>query len=402
MGDDGAWQIAGQNRRRRSRPRSVTQTPKPTRRERGVAASRRTPSNLDYSYNETKNRTSSLKNGEGHDLMATKKRVLEEVQKLEHLMTLLKSSLFWESLVRKLDIVLSTLNLGRSDPPTTSVGAITPPAARSSGNGINDLDVRPSKPLSSTFDQCVVAPGGTPNAASEVQELIATATGRAALRAEERLGRACPGNGRRLSELVCYGIGNFSENHNSRYQLALALCLRDLLFPTGTAAADDRRVVSTTTYMNGDFESDDACANEPGEHGDRYGVSSPQPISAESSATSQRVGATERTAGARRRPRLITTHGAPHYCHRMLVFDPVIMDLERAVLEKLGCGVMEVNEQGKRCCCAQTVEEPVSARVVGEGGNRCQPTLFFMPHCPMRLYSNLLWANWSSEGTLQR
>jgi hypothetical protein len=48
--------------------------------------------------------------------------------------------------------------------------------------------------------------------------------------------------------------------------------------------------------------------------------------------------------------------------------------VDKAALGLLGWGVMEENDEGKR-------------RVRG-------PTAFFMPHCPMRLYSNLLWANW--------
>lgn len=384
MGDDGEWQVASQNRRRRSRSRHAEQTSKPTTRAQVGAASSRTPGKLGSSYKENKNRTSAVKNGEGHGVAVTEERVLEEVRKLEHLMALLKSSQLWESLVGKLDTVLSTLNLGRVRPPGKS----------------NELQARTSDQSSSSFDQCVIDRSGS--AASEVQELASTpaSTGGAAL-GVERLGGGCLAGGRCLFEMVCYGIGNFSESHKSRYQLALALCLRNVVFLAGVTASDDRRAFSTTTYTKGDLKPDDARAKQPGEHGDRYRLSRTQPTSAELSTTAQRADATERTAGVREGPRPSTRHAAPRDSCPMLVFDPVIGELETAVLEKLGCHVMDVNEQGKRCCCAPMATEPAaaSARAVGKGGGRCRPTLFFMPHCPMRLYSNLLWANWSSQGT---
>ena len=44
-------------------------------------------------------------------------------------------------------------------------------------------------------------------------------------------------------------------------------------------------------------------------------------------------------------------------------------------LERLGVAQILVNEEGKR-----TVDKT---------------TVFFMPHCPMQLYNNVIWANWS-------
>ncbi|KAJ4724642.1 protein SENSITIVITY TO RED LIGHT REDUCED 1-like [Melia azedarach] len=56
------------------------------------------------------------------------------------------------------------------------------------------------------------------------------------------------------------------------------------------------------------------------------------------------------------------------------VFDPILSATEAQVLESLGCSVLSVNEQGRRCAI--------------------KPTLFFMPHCEAELYNNLLQANW--------
>lgn len=59
------------------------------------------------------------------------------------------------------------------------------------------------------------------------------------------------------------------------------------------------------------------------------------------------------------------------------VFDPVISADECEVIEGLGIKVMRMDEQGRRQVKA--------------------PTLFFMPHCEVQLYDNLLGANWECE-----
>lgn len=55
------------------------------------------------------------------------------------------------------------------------------------------------------------------------------------------------------------------------------------------------------------------------------------------------------------------------------VFDPILSATESRVLQALGCSVLSVNEQGRRCAL--------------------KPTLFYMPHCEAELYDNLLHAN---------
>ncbi|KAF8395662.1 hypothetical protein HHK36_019612 [Tetracentron sinense] len=59
------------------------------------------------------------------------------------------------------------------------------------------------------------------------------------------------------------------------------------------------------------------------------------------------------------------------------VFDPVLSTTETRVLEALGCSVLSVNEQARR--------------------KALKPTFFFMPHCDIRLYNNLLQENWQAE-----
>ncbi|KAK4264746.1 hypothetical protein QN277_025878 [Acacia crassicarpa] len=59
------------------------------------------------------------------------------------------------------------------------------------------------------------------------------------------------------------------------------------------------------------------------------------------------------------------------------VFDPALSMNECQVLEALGCSVLQYNEYGRR--------------------KALKPTLFFMPHCPIMLYDNLLQENWKSS-----
>jgi hypothetical protein len=71
----------------------------------------------------------------------------------------------------------------------------------------------------------------------------------------------------------------------------------------------------------------------------------------------------------------------------MRYYEPLIKPVERKVLQHFQVELLE-NEQGKRqICSSQNEKDQHHAEPLGI-------SLFFMPHCPMRLYSNLLWANW--------
>jgi hypothetical protein len=67
----------------------------------------------------------------------------------------------------------------------------------------------------------------------------------------------------------------------------------------------------------------------------------------------------------------------------MHYFEPLMTAQESKVLEKLGIRIIEENERGKRS-------------VNNNGDNNNSVTLFFMPHCPMSLYTNLFHTNWDS------
>mmetsp|Transcript_28284 Transcript_28284/g.83274 ORF Transcript_28284/g.83274 Transcript_28284/m.83274 type:complete len:260 (-) Transcript_28284:231-1010(-) len=123
------------------------------------------------------------------------------------------------------------------------------------------------------------------------------------------------------SEIICYGIGNFSEPYSpSMLQLACVLQLRREL-----SAKQGDRIMET----NDDFPMD--------------------------------------TLGKKGELKI-------HY------FEPEITPAERRMLADFGVEIIEINEEGKR-------------RI----SDTSRSTLFYMPHCPMRLYSNVLWANWDPK-----
>lgn len=66
----------------------------------------------------------------------------------------------------------------------------------------------------------------------------------------------------------------------------------------------------------------------------------------------------------------------------LFYFDPCTSPMEISILQDLGIQLIEANERGKR-------------------NIHSIPTLFFMPHCPMLLYFNVLLENWENMDKLQ-
>jgi len=77
--------------------------------------------------------------------------------------------------------------------------------------------------------------------------------------------------------------------------------------------------------------------------------------------------------------------------------------------------MIETNEWGKRCVASGASvrcdgggddsvgdDDCLHGGDEGEVGDGAGTTLFYMPHCPMRLYSNVLWANWHPNLLLRR
>lgn len=125
-----------------------------------------------------------------------------------------------------------------------------------------------------------------------------------------------------IGEIVCYGIGNFSEPYSpSMLQLACVLQVR--------------RELAAITEVFIEEEATDEMALDVFRKKSEVDV---------------------------------------------FYFEPEILSVERKILEEFNVEIIETNEQGKR----------------RTSKNSCG-TLFYMPHCPMRLYSNVLWANWDPD-----
>ena len=74
--------------------------------------------------------------------------------------------------------------------------------------------------------------------------------------------------------------------------------------------------------------------------------------------------------------RLLSPEGNMNGSFSTTVFDPMFSSLERRLCESLHLSVSMDNKKGMHRACGSTI--------------------FFMPHCPYRLYCNLLWENWDN------
>jgi hypothetical protein len=146
-----------------------------------------------------------------------------------------------------------------------------------------------------------------------------------------------------FQSIVCYGIGNFGTTRSSAplWQLALAVTIRDYI---------------RTLHTHND--NDDETALEDDDHDSSSSLGS----------TLKSTSNKNNDDDHRRRRRRLPT---------MYYFEPLMTVEESIVLEKLDIHIIAENERGGRSV------------IDDEGG-----CLFFMPHCPMTLYTNLLHANW--------
>ena len=152
-----------------------------------------------------------------------------------------------------------------------------------------------------------------------------------------------------LDKIICYGIGNFYTRRPSAplWQLALAL----LIASGGTAKVTQRQLLSESVDNIG---GDAAATNDlPRARDDN------RPTTRHSSSPNNK------------RDKNTTIP--------MYFFDPKMTDVEAEVLKLHGIHIIPENE---RAC--RRLETNMSSK----------KTLFFMPHCGVRLYTNLLWTNW--------
>ena len=157
-------------------------------------------------------------------------------------------------------------------------------------------------------------------------------------------------------DIVAYGVGNFCSSTNARYQLACASLLVE-------------------AARNGAFAASTGGFNEKG--------AEEREKEREKEGKEEREVTEEGNDNDMKTKRLDDVHStssapastAPNF----FFFDPVLSKLETSLLlTEFGASIITQNEEGKR---------KVKRR-----------TLFFMPHCDLWLYSNVLWANWAPAG----
>jgi len=147
-----------------------------------------------------------------------------------------------------------------------------------------------------------------------------------------------------FQSIVCYGIGIFGTKRPSApmWQLALALMIRDCI---GT---------STFTATDAQQHSDLAIENENG------------PVKS------------------------LETKTLKQSSPSMYYYEPLMTLQESKVLKQFDIRVIEENERGKRAVNNN------NGSGYGDDDNKMNngATLFFMPHCPLSLYTNVFHTNW--------
>jgi SRR1 len=159
-----------------------------------------------------------------------------------------------------------------------------------------------------------------------------------------------------VQEIICYGLGNFSETPLTHYsasfwQLAFVLSIRKFFvsrqLPTCDDTYDDIHVV------------DELVVNPPSDNGN-ISISADNKIEKKSSTG------------------MIS----------MTYFDPCSTSFEKEFIrQKLEfCTILEDNEHGNRKISRFEFNT--------DDKHRRKVLLFFMPHCPAQLYENVTWSNW--------
>jgi len=155
-----------------------------------------------------------------------------------------------------------------------------------------------------------------------------------------------------LRDIVAYGIGNFATERFQAPMLQLA-CL--LLV---------RRCAATgVCYTNQSSIKSDGSNTDEGNISDTR----------------------DATSSFEREQKLV-----PIY-----YYEPCILPAEKELLEStFHVHVLESNDMGK--LTVESMRQPIHSSPASTAGSDSQRThtLFYMPHCPMRLYCNVIWAHW--------
>ena len=148
-------------------------------------------------------------------------------------------------------------------------------------------------------------------------------------------------NSSSITLIVCYGIGNFGTQSASQWQLACAISLWRMIIQEQIQKQQQQQQQSAATVSS----TTSTTENRTNE-GDNNNIKTPTTPTTESIIS-------------------------------MEYYDPCMTQNEIIYLERIGVNVLSVNQRGQK-------------RI--EDNNEC--TLFFMPHCPLSLYTNVIHTNW--------
>jgi hypothetical protein len=175
---------------------------------------------------------------------------------------------------------------------------------------------------------------------------------------------------RMIREIVCYGIGNFSKRYSAEMlQMACALLLRyllDILIQRSAKTDTALLLTSESSHLiKRNKDNNLEVRNSNSNHAEVFHRNDVQRLF-DSLHTIDLLLLRQQINSTRRNSTIIMSY-----------YDPCMVAIEKRILVEI-YNVLPIacNEQGKR-------------RV-----HHSSTTLFYMPHCPMRLYSNVLWANW--------
>ena len=180
----------------------------------------------------------------------------------------------------------------------------------------------------------------------------------------------------RIQSIVCYGIGNFGTKRPSAplWQLALAITIRDFIGELYNN--DNKNDNDDDKNKKSQIEEDDH------DHVDDRSMVLPSDKATLNTITS---GEDNNNNGNNAQQK---QHNQSHLFPTMYYFEPLITAKESYVLEQLGIQIIAENERGKRSVMVGDDSND------DNNNNGSSSTLFYMPHCPMTLYANVLYTNW--------